>query len=204
MKKLALLGVSLLFIGLGFYFYSLNNDPSKEQESSVISEKVDNVFDRQTQGPAKDESSLSKEELKSISESTSLTEDQIIELEATFEEIESKWQEEVEDIFVNDMGLAKGVVQDYFKMREGFEKDSYEAFEAFHEEMLKKHGENYSYNPTEDEEAFQKKIRSRYENELQKKIGLDNFKKYIQLKDAFNQRLIEKYDSNKGVLHIEF
>lgn len=204
MKKIAL-GVSLLFvIGLGAYFIFFNKMGESEQESQVISEKVDRIFDEDTSTGEKAKGSLSKEDIQSISESTSLTEDQIIELEATFEEIESKWQEEIEDIFINDMNLSKSAVQDYFKMREGFEKDSYEAFEAFHEEMVKKHGENYSYNPTEDEEAFQKKIRTRYEEELQKKIGMDNFKKYIQLKDSFNQRLIEKYDSNKGVLHIEF
>ncbi|EQC45040.1 hypothetical protein M899_0588 [Bacteriovorax sp. BSW11_IV] len=202
MKRAAII-FSTIFILAGIVYFFYANQSLNSTSPDTISKKVESSFDKNDDS-VKSPSLLTKEDVKAISESTSLTEEQIIELEATFEEIETHWQEEVQDIFINDMGLTKEHVEDYFKMREGFEKDSYEAFEAFHEEMVRKHGENYSYNPTEDEEAFQKKIRERYETEFQKKIGLENFQKYIQLKDSFNQRLIEKYDSNKGVLHIEF
>ncbi len=63
-----------------------------------------------------------------------LTEDQMIKLEAYFEKVEKDWSDKMNQLFVRELGLEAKVLQEYWKMREGYEQDKLDAFEEFHEE----------------------------------------------------------------------
>ncbi|MDD0852089.1 hypothetical protein HBN50_03230 [Halobacteriovorax sp. GB3] len=200
MKRIALLAFGLLIIALGYYVYSQDgsvtvvkrDDPKVKKDFTYNKEKIlseDAVEALAKKAQESEESPLSDEELE--------------EMEEHFMEVEGRWRAEIEQLFIKELELSEEFVADYYKMREGFEKDSYLAFETYHEQMRLKHGDNYSYNPTEDEEAFQKEIRETYEKKLLEKMGKEKFRKYIQVKDRFNEGLIEGND-RKAALLIEF
>lgn len=133
-----------------------------------------------------------------------LTEEQMLKLEAYFEKVEKDWSERINQLMVRELELEPKVVEEYYKMREGFEQDKLDAFEDFHEEMIEKYGENYTYRPSEEEQMFSAKVRERYDQALVKLIGQDNYVRYLEMRDQFNRELAEVDDKDLGFIKIDF
>jgi hypothetical protein len=129
---------------------------------------------------------------------------QMDEWDKEFDKIEAAWQTKVQALFVNELGLEEAVYKDYLKMKEGLDQDKIRAFDSFHKEMEAKYGPSYSYNPTEQERQFEKDIRAKYDEVLMKKIGKNHFARYLEVRDRFNQDLMEKQDPDKGVILMDF
>ena len=52
--------------------------------------------------------------------------------------------------------------------------------------------------------TFEKDIRSKYDEVLLKLIGQNRFTRYLEVRDRFNQDLMEKQDPNQGVILMDF
>ena len=133
-----------------------------------------------------------------------LTEDQMIKLEAYFEKVEKDWSDKMNQLFVKELGLEAKVLQEYWKMREGYEQDKLDAFEEFHEEMIEKYGDSYTYKPSEEEQLFSAKVRQRYDQALVKLIGEDAYSKYLEARDQYNRELSEVEDKDLGFIKVDF
>lgn len=133
-----------------------------------------------------------------------LTEEQMLKLEAHFEKVEKDWSDRMNQLFNKDLGLDPKMLQEYYKMREGYEQDKLDAFEDFHEEMIEKYGENYSYKPSEEEKMFTAKVRERYEQALIKLIGEQAYIRYTETRDQYNRELAEVEDKDLGFIKIDF
>ncbi len=133
-----------------------------------------------------------------------LTEDQMIKLEAYFEKVEKDWSDKMNQLFVRELGLDAKVLQDYWKMREGYEQDKLDAFEEFHEEMIEKYGDNYTYKPSEEEQLFSAKVRQRYDQALLKLIGDEAYSRYLEVRDQYNRELSEVNDKDLGFIKVDF
>jgi len=137
-------------------------------------------------------------------EGMDLTEDQMIKLEAYFEKVEKDWSDKMNQLFVKELGLEAKVLQEYWKMREGYEQDKLDAFEEFHEEMIEKYGDSYTYKPSEEEQLFSAKVRQRYDQALVKLIGEDAYSKYLEARDQYNRELSEVEDKDLGFIKVDF
>lgn len=126
------------------------------------------------------------------------------EWEEVFDRIESEFNKEIKTLFVKRLNLTEATFTEYLKMREGMENDKIRAMDAFHKEMERKFGPNYSYNPTEEEIKFGDEIRKRYEKTLMDLIGKENFIQYLEARDRYNESLMENQDPEKGVILMEF
>lgn len=133
-----------------------------------------------------------------------MTEEQMQKLEAYFEKVEKDWADRMNQLFVRELSLDSQKLTEYFKMREGYEQDKLDAFEDFHEEMIEKYGENYSYKPSEEEKLFTAKVRERYEAALIKLIGEEAYTRYIEVRDQFNRELSEIDDRELGFIKVDF
>lgn len=133
-----------------------------------------------------------------------LSDSELEELDEYFEKVENEWEESIRNLFLKEFGLAEDDLKDYEEMRDKYETDKLEAFQDFHEYMVEKHGENYVYNPSDDELNFDDKVKFEYQDQLRKKVGDYNFKKYIKLVDKFNERLKREQDPYKGTMTIDF
>lgn len=133
-----------------------------------------------------------------------LTEEQMLKLEQHFEKVEKDWSDRMNQLFVKELGLEPKALEEYYKMREGYEQDKLDAFEDFHEEMIEKYGENYSYKPSEEEKLFTEKVRERYDQALIKLIGEEAYQRYLETRDQFNRELAEIEDKDLGFIKIDF
>lgn len=133
-----------------------------------------------------------------------MTEEQMVKLEEYFEKVEKDWSDRMNQLFSKDLGLEPKALEEYYKMREGYEQDKLDAFEDFHEEMIEKYGENYSYKPSEEEKLFTEKVRERYDQALIKLIGEEAYQRYLETRDQFNRELAEVDDKDLGFIKIDF
>jgi len=124
--------------------------------------------------------------------------------EEKFDVIETEWKSKIKNLFVEELALKESVYKEYLKMKEGLDKDKVRAFDSFHKEMEAKYGASYTYNPTEQEKQFEKDIRTKYDQVLMKLIGQENFSRYLETRDRFNQDLMEKQDPDEGVILMDF
>ena len=114
---------------------------------------------------------------------------------AEIEAMEKVWLDEVKNI----VGPQHFTI--YLDMKKNNEKEKLEAYNEFHEYMRNKHGDNFSYNISEDQSVQEKKVNQKYLKELLKVIGQEKFASYIKARDKLN----EKYrKQNKIFLQVEF
>ncbi|MCP4914819.1 MAG: hypothetical protein GY909_17000 [Oligoflexia bacterium] len=139
----------------------------------------------------------------SVGEKT-LSEEEMEELDEYFDQIEEEWESKVKDLFINQMGMTQEDVDDYYKMKEGYEEDKVEIYQEFHEEMVAKHGDSYQFKPSEEMTSFEKKLREDYQNALRKRIGEENYKLYLETIDSFNERVRREQKPEYPALHLEF
>ena len=133
-----------------------------------------------------------------------MTEEQMVKLEEYFEKVEKDWSDRMNQLFNKELGLQPKALEEYYKMREGYEQDKLDAFEDFHEEMIEKYGETYSYKPSEEEKLFTEKVRERYDQALIKLVGEEAYQRYLETRDQFNRELSENDDKDLGFIKIDF
>lgn len=169
------------------------NDQKKEQDSQTEEES------KASQREVDDE-----EEIRLEITSDEELERRLEEKEEEFDRLEDEWLENVKNLFINEMQLTQAQFQDYMNMREGLFNDKIAAFEDMHKELEKKYGENYTYNPTEEEMRFDREIQQKYDDLLLKKIGKENFIKYLELRDRTNEKILEGTKQNDAAMLMEF
>ena len=124
--------------------------------------------------------------------------------EEEFDRLEEEWLTSVKELFIQELNLSEAQFKDYLNMREGLFNDKIEAFEDMHDQMEEKYGESYSYNPTEEELKFDKEIQKRYDDLLLKKIGESAYKKYLELRDETNHKILEETKNTDAAMLMEF
>ena len=178
MKKISILVIIIVVIGISFFYLSKNKiEPVYD---GVVIEDVNtsvNVVIDKDISPTdeSDESIVSKDELKDMSE--------------YLDKIETDWNGEIENFFMSDPENGETLVQLYRELKRGFEQERERRYAIFHQQMKQKHGENYSYPPSSDEEMFNEKLVKEYEKVLSEKIGKEKMINYMTLKDTFNNKL---------------
>jgi len=114
-----------------------------------------------------------------------------------FDRLEALWLKEVQEIF------GREEYHYYQTLREVNEKEKMEAYQAFHDYMRSKSGNNFSYKITEDQTIREKKINEKYLNMLEKKVGASKFRQYISRRDALNEKN-QRAKNGQNVIVIEF
>lgn len=114
-----------------------------------------------------------------------------------FEKVEKEWLSKVHEL------LNEGQYKLYLDMRNRNEAEKALAYQAYHDYLRKKFGNNFKYNISEDQSINEKNINEKYTKELLKLIGEENFKKYLKNKDQFNEEL-HRNAKSKGSMVIEF
>lgn len=113
---------------------------------------------------------------------------------ALYDKIENKWLGEVKAIFKEHYPV-------YMQMREGNEKEKMKAYKAYHDYLRQKHGDNFTYNISEDQSIREKKINQDYLKKLLKVVGEEKFKAYIKARDQINE---ENRRNGNEAIQMEF
>jgi hypothetical protein len=215
MKKIIIVGLAVIFISGGTWFFLLRDSSSDKN----LEENFDEIAEQIEKSPdiGKDAQPLpvSKGETDSAQLDKIQTEDTEIpergvgdkdmdKFQAYFQKVEQAWQESMENLIVKELGKGEQAFRTYVSMREGYEQDKMEAFEQQHKELEQKYGKNYTYRPTEDEQNFSKKILPLYQDKLKKMLGDDGFKRYEDVKSTFNTEQSKNADSEIGFMQMEF
>jgi|GEM_PF-5170261 len=125
------------------------------------------------------------------------------EMTAYFEATEKAWGQRMDDLITGEFGLGVDALKKYNVLREGLDRDKMEAFNEYHKYMREKHGDNYSYIPTKDEEQFGKKLRIQYEEKVRDFFGDKNYQRYKEVRQEFNQKLRKEQNPNVGVMEMD-
>jgi len=134
----------------------------------------------------------------------SLSEEELSELNAYFDEVEGQWEQEISNLLLGEMGLGQKALEEYQSLKENYEEEKLEAFEEFHEYMEEKYGDNYAYNPSDDQESFDNKVNDIYLEKMRTLLGgEENYARYIEIKENFNDGLRRQQDPEKGVIFMD-
>ncbi|MCO4794741.1 MAG: hypothetical protein KC493_13565 [Bacteriovoracaceae bacterium] len=213
MKKLVLTVCVLgIIVGLTVYFTQRSDEPMGivegewDQKPTTTKEKApDNTEPMQANpsNPATDVEPVNPFLPGQKLDPTSLTEEEIEEMEEYFDRVEIGWGKRMEEFFMKEANLGEDAMEDYGQLRENYEEEKMIAYQEFHEFMVAKHGENYAYNPTEEMEIFENKVQDIYLDKLRKQLGDENYSRYLEVKDQYNDQLRKEQDPKKGVVLIE-
>jgi hypothetical protein len=132
-----------------------------------------------------------------------LSEEEIEEFEEYFEAVEKNWIIQIESLFIGEFSLTEDKIENYLDIREGYEEEKMIAFQEFHEYMIQKHGENYTFTPTPDMEQFENKVVQTYKEKMEQFLGENNYVRYKEVLEEYNNRLRREQDPDKGVILIE-
>jgi hypothetical protein len=99
--------------------------------------------------------------------------------------------------------LGENDFQYYTDLREKNDQEKMQAYKEFHEYLRQKHGDNFSYNISEDQSVREKDINTKYTRMLLKKIGEEKFKMYLKTRDEYNEEL-QKQSKDGQALVFEF
>lgn len=215
MKKLLLSAIVLVVIGgIAFYFIQPNDKPQGLVEGEwELAEKSKEDSSAKSNVP-KPSSAVPRNEANKAEpvnpflpgqklDPASLTEEEIEELEDYFDKVEMGWANKMKELIVDELKLGDDALEDYGMLRENYEEEKMVAYQEFHEFMVQKYGENYAYNPTEEMEIFENKVQDIYLEKLRKQLGDENYSRYLEVKDAYNDQLRSEQDPKKGVVLIE-
>ncbi|OUR96876.1 hypothetical protein A9Q84_11100 [Halobacteriovorax marinus] len=198
MKKI-LLVLSLISLSLmAFYYLNADHEDMIEEdvkspiEKSVPSAKTETV--KTIPVPSKAVVSDNSVDAKSF--------------EKYIDAVEEDWNKNIDDLFLEEAETAQHFIAEYKKLKNGYEAERERRYEKFHRMMEEKHGPNYSYSPSVDEEMYNEKLVKAYELSLSKIIGVEKMRKYMQVKDNFNRKLEDtaknSKDGSDSFLLIEF
>lgn len=99
--------------------------------------------------------------------------------------------------------LSRNEFEFYQGLRSNNEEEKMQAYQEFHDYLRQKHGDNFSYNISEDQSIREKQINAKYTQEFLKKIGPDKFKLYLNMRDQFNEEQQRKSKDGNALI-IEF
>ncbi|WP_412473633.1 hypothetical protein [Halobacteriovorax sp. YZS-1-1] len=214
MKKFASFVIVVAIIATAYLLFQKLNTGSdtagvKESEVMVVEfeDRAAPKLDNEDSDPVKvedveDEVSSSREGL--LIQSDEELDKRLEEKEEEFDRLEEQWLSDVKDLFLNELQLTEREYKDYLNMREGLFSDKIAAFEDMHDQLEAKYGENYTYNPTEEEMAFDREIQKKYDELLLRKIGKEAFIKYLELRDRTNEKILESTKQDDAALLMEF
>lgn len=216
MKKFASLLILVAFFTAAFFYFYNTEEPSEDITSRQESDGEEVVVEFEDQAAQKvgskksavtvqandSQSSDSKEGL--VVQTDEELEKRLEAKEEEFDRLEEAWLNDVKELFLNDLGLTESEYKDYLNMRDGLFNDKIDAFEDMHDQLEQKYGENYSYNPTEEEMAFDREIQKKYDELLLRKLGEDGFRKYLELRDRTNEKILESTKQDDAALIMEF
>jgi hypothetical protein len=219
--KNILLPVGLFIVAIGVFIFMNKNMPTSDELYNESSESVSRGEKPTTQTATPEQVTLMQEEARRASKDQKverkqkdeeveerltdggqapLTEEELDELEEYFDQVETQWTTDMENFITKELRMPKDVYEKYETLREAYEKEKYQAFNDFHEEMFKKHGTNYSYNPSEFNTKFENTFRDEYLVKMKDLIGEENMTRYLEMLDATNERLMR--DARPGHGHI--
>ncbi|WP_417334761.1 hypothetical protein [Halobacteriovorax marinus] len=196
MKKISL--VTFILLALSIAIYLIFGSKTKEYELT-LGEKRPTPIARNTE-PPKVEKKVESEEVK-----TKVVEEfDSAEFDKYLDEVEEGWNKSIEALFLDNSTHANRNFIEYRKLKNGYEQERERRYEEFHKMMEAKHGENYSYSPSADEEMFNEKLVKIYEGQLAKIIGDKKMIEYLRVKDEFNQKLESRALDDNSYIQIEF
>lgn len=184
-KGLVVIFSLLVTLFIGWFFYRSFNS---SQSDLIIESNINNKSPDSKNPPSlkivnlekfQDEKKQSANEALSVDKKTTYSNDDF----ESFDKLEKEWGEEVHGIMGDDN------YQVYQDMKSRNEKEKMQAYKEYHEYLRKKHGDNFSYNISEDQSIREKSINQRYLKELLKVIGESKFIEYTAAKDQFNEKM---------------
>jgi hypothetical protein len=184
MLKKSLLFIFILLLVVGYYFFKRPAATQNEKtynDIQVPSTTV--VFKNQALAPA-----------DSSPQKIIKTPDKNFE---EYDQNEKVWLGKIETI------LGEKDFQYYTDLREKNDQEKMQAYKEFHEYLRQKHGDNFSYNISEDQSVREKEINTKYTRMLLKKIGEEKFKMYLNKRDEFNEEL-QRQSKDGQALVVEF
>jgi len=228
MKKLVAGAVCLIIIGaLAIYFIN-SEDPGllegeeiaskvdvqksdleesqKKKDHRITNKRILKVKDNETRVAKKegDNKKLPESDVFVGEEGeSSISGEDLDRMEEYFLKTESEWTQSMQNLILDELNLGQEVLREYQALKEGFERDKMDTFEEYHQFMQEKHGDNYTYIPSKDEEEFSSKINKEYLDRIRKLLGAENYNRYLQLRDSFNDKLKKDMDPEIGVMLME-
>ena len=216
MKKL-ILSITLVavIVGIVFYFTRTNDQPQGLMEGEWdLAKKDSKQANSNPSDLKKPDSAVPRNQAKQVEpvnpflpgqklDPQTLSEEEIEELEEYFDKVEMGWASKMKELFIDELKLGDETLEEYGSIRENYEEEKMVAYQEFHEFMVAKYGENYAYNPTEEMEVFENKVMGIYLEKIRTKLGDENYSRYLEVKDSYNDQLRKEQDPKKGVVLIE-
>lgn len=194
MKRKVLLYILALLLVVGWFVYRAINAP-EPKVVEIDSDKASVAVDTMTPGSLKiNQNSPNPDDLPEEAENVKVNnteDDQFKE----FDKMEEQWLAAAKEV----IGAAHYAT--YLEMKDRNDKEKMQAYKEYHDYLRQKYGDNFSYNISEDQSIKEKQINQRYLKELLELIGPEKFKKYISIKDQFNEDMRRK---NRESIQIEF
>ena len=144
-----------------------------------------------------------KEYIEEYIEDKPLTDQQIEELDKYFEQTEKDWLKKIENLFLTKWNLDKEYLKKYKLIRKNNEQEKVDMYQKFHQEMVEKHGDNYSYNSTEEDLLMNTKIDEIYLQKIKDLLGKKHYSEYLKLKSKFNENLEKNHNPELGLIEIQ-
>lgn len=226
MKRIFFVMLFILLVGL-IAFYSISNQETEDfsefkltsNESSSLKdeglrnsndnkEEVDNIVkieNKKIQAKAKkqDEQNNNENTFQTTPDERAIPDDELTAMNEKFQKVELEWENKMRDLIFNEFDLDQKAFDEYVALKEGFQRDKIEAFEEYHQFMQEKYGENYSYQPTDDEIAFSVKINEEYLLNMKKLFGEERYLRYLEFRDQYNNHLKETLNPEVGIILME-
>lgn len=182
-KKISIL-LLLIFIGtLLYYFYKPQTDKEEKTYNDIQTQNSTVVLEAEKNPPpAANNQKTFKTQDKNFDE---------------YDTNEKEWLGKIENI------LGEKDYEYYIDLRNKNEEEKMKAYKEFHDYLRQKHGDNFSYNISEDQSIREKEINTNNTRDLLKRIGEEKFKLYLKARDQFNEELLKKSE-NGSALIIEF
>ena len=200
MKKIIIVLFVLLFFII-IYIVS-NQDNNQQERIKPIVKETEQTLPNITP-PSKKTDNTSKEYIEEYIEDKPLTDQQIEELDKYFEQTEKDWLKKIENLFLTKWNLDKEYLKKYKLIRKNNEQEKVDMYQKFHQEMVEKHGDNYSYNSTEEDLLMNTKIDEIYLQKIKDLLGKKHYSEYLKLKSKFNENLEKNHNPELGLIEIQ-
>ena len=178
------------------YWYNMGIeklDNAIERELSEVSDLQDiKVSSKESK---KSRMAIDKEaNLKNNTQDTLSKEDK--ELEKSFaiqDQLNADWSVSLLKFFASkELGMS---LKEYYEFREEYSEQYFEVMDDFYESLSA--GE--TRNPTDDPPQIVE-LKKRYHEDLKDKLGLDNYRSFLEMRDRFNEEVFERYP---GIHYVE-
>lgn len=204
---------------MGGLFYFVNRGDQESDELTLVStqqfESPPNVAPQMNKAKSVDTRQVMESDKKELSfnENLRLVDDtemkelsfqDIDEIEETFEQVEDSWSQTMKDFFLTELGLGVEAYNRYQDLRDEYDVAKLQAYEDYHERMIELHGSDYAYQASQQIEEFENTVLPEFYNKLEAELGLDALRRYIQIKDEFNDNLRQSLPPGPGQILVDF